>query len=135
MKSKIRVDQVIWTKGVEAGLIENKLKDFLDKLDKAMEAEKQNPGYKPYQKKEEKKLTNQEIFEQNLNKALEQEEKNSGYHPSGKQAGKKPHPKNDQQDFINKLDKEMEDEEKNQNINQVDIIQKILNLKIIQKKI
>jgi hypothetical protein len=33
MKSKIRVDQVIWTKGVEAGLIENKLKDFLDKLD------------------------------------------------------------------------------------------------------
>jgi len=29
----------------------------------------------------------------------------------------------------------MEDEEKNQNINQVDIIQKILNLKIIQKKI
>ena len=45
-------------------------KDFLDKLDKAMEAEEKHSGYKPSQKKEVKALTDQEIFENNLNKAL-----------------------------------------------------------------
>ena len=81
---------------------------FLDKLDKAMEAEKEHSQYKPSQKKKTKE-DNQKDFLNKLDKAMEAEEKHSGYKPYQKKDEKK---LTDQEIFENNLNKALEQEQK-----------------------
>ena len=81
--------------------------DFLNNLDKAMEAEEKNPHTSGGNKKGGynqggRGQYNKEEFLNNLDKAMEAEEKNSGYKPSTK---KNVDPN---QAFLDKLDKEIE---------------------------
>jgi len=97
----------------------------MNKLDKAMEAEEKNPTYKPseYNPKNPRPRVNQEDqlrddFEKKLNMAMKNEEQNSGYKPSGKTGGVKKNQnvgrgQYNKQDFLNNLDKAMENEAKN----------------------
>ena len=64
-------------------------KDFLDKLDKAMEPEEKHSGYKPSQKKKGHEEYNKEFLDK-LDKAMEAEEKHSGYKPYQKKKWKNP---------------------------------------------
>ena len=83
-------------------------KAFLDKLDKAMEAEKEHSQYKPSQKKKTHE-DNQKEFLDKLDKALEAEEKNPGYKPYQKKEDKK---LTDKEIFENNLNKALEKEQK-----------------------
>ena len=83
-------------------------KAFLDKLDKAMEAEKEHSQYKPSQKKKTHG-DNQKEFLDKLDKALEAEEKNPGYKPYQKKEDKK---LTDKEIFENNLNKALEKEQK-----------------------
>ena len=81
--------------------------DFMNNLDKAMEAEEKNPknvgGNKKVNYQGGRGQYDKEEFLNNLDKAMEAEEQNSGYKPSG---GKKNVDPN--QAFLEKLDKEIE---------------------------
>ena len=84
-------------------------KAFLDKLDKAMEAEEKHSGYKPSQKRNKQEEYNKDFLDK-LDKAMEAEEKHSGYKPYQKKEVKKP---TDQELFESNLNKALEQEQKN----------------------
>ena len=82
---------------------------FLDKLDKAMEAEEKQSGYKPSKKKNDPSQRNKDFLDK-LDKAMEAEEKQSGYKPYQKKEVKAP---TDQEIFQQNLDKALEQEKQN----------------------
>ena len=84
-------------------------KAFLDRLDKAMEAEQKHSGYKPSQKKKGQEEYNKDFLNK-LDKAMEAEEKHSGYKPYQKKEVKQ---LSDQEIFENNLNKALEQEQKN----------------------